>query len=178
MQEKLVKICTKTFGGISAIGCVFLISFMMVTIANIILRRFFNSPIHGSTEMIQYLALLTACLAIVETEWSDSFPSLTILTEKLPTKAYNIMMSVVFTINSILFVVLSTLFFSDLQRRFALGTITPELGIPRWIFSLVLALGIIGLTLALVAKTILYYRSIKTGERLNFFQIAGRSIGH
>ena len=178
MQERFIKICSKTFGGFSAVGCVFLVAYMMVTIANIVLRRFFNAPIHGSTELIQYFALVTGCLAIIETEWSDGFPSLTILTEKLPTKVYNIMMSVVFTINTGICIVLSWMFFRDMMRRFELGTVTSELAIPRWIFSLILALGIIVMTCVLVAKTILYYRSIKTGERLNFFKIAGRAIDH
>jgi|GEM_PF-2443642 len=178
LQERLIKICSKTFGGFSAVGCVFLVSYMMITIANIVLRRFFNSPIHGSTELIQYFALVTGCLSIIETEWSDGFPSLTILTEKLPTKVYNVMMSIVFTINSLICIVLSWMFFRDMMRRYGLGTVTSELGIPRWIFSLILAIGIIVMTVVLIVKTILYFRSIKTGERLNFFKIAGRAIDH
>ena len=172
--KRFVKICNAVFAKFSVAGYVFIILCVLVAIANIILRRIFNFPIHGSTEMVQLCGLVTACLAIVETEWADGNVSLTILTDKLPAKAKNVLMSIVYAINVAIFVLVDVLLVNDMIRRFNVGRVTAELGIPWWVFSLILAFGFVFLTIVLLAKLVVYCAALKTGEKVNFFLLTKR----
>lgn len=167
-MDRIVKMSRTIWKSFSAIAAVFMIIIILVIIANIILRRVFNAPIFGSTEIVQYAGLVVASLAIVEAEWTEGNITMALFIDMMSQHARNILMAIEFTINSIIFIVLDYLLIQDVIAKFNKGTVTPELKFPRWIPSTFLAVGFIGLTLVLIVKTAMYYQAIKTREPINF----------
>ena len=149
---------------------------ILVIVANIVLRRFFNAPIYGSTEIIQYLGLFVASMAIVETEWSSGNIVMSLFLDMAPQRVRNVILTIEFTINSIAMIVLDYLLFQDVIAKFLRGTLTSELKISRWIPSMVLAIGFVGLTLVLIVKTVIHCHMAITGKEIDFIKLGNAGM--
>ena len=167
-MDRLIRMYDKFCKAFTKVAAVFMVLSVAVIIANIILRRFFNAPIYGSTEIIQYVGLITASLAIVQTEWTEGNITMSLFVDMMSQKARDILMFIEFVINTVIFIVIDYLLVKDVFSKFAKHTLTSELKFPKWIPSTVLAIGFIALTLILMGKAILYLRMAKTGECVNF----------
>jgi TRAP-type C4-dicarboxylate transport system permease small subunit len=140
----------------------------MFVMVNVILRRFFNSPIYGSTEFIRYISLLSASLAIAENEWVEGNAKMSLLLEKLPKKYADTLIFISGAICSAVFILVTYLLFVQAVDKFAKVDITPELNFPVWIPAIVLAIGFCILTVTIIIKTVILGHALKSGETIYF----------
>lgn len=147
---------------------IFLTANMLIIIANIIMRRFFNSPIYGSTEIVSYLSLITASFALAQNEWFDGNIRMSLVIEILPHKLSQWLIFIDYIICSVAFVYVSYLLGDQAVRKYATGDISTDLGVPLYIFSSVLALGFAILTVCIIIKTLVYGYAAFTGEEISF----------
>jgi TRAP-type C4-dicarboxylate transport system permease small subunit len=153
------------------ISCFLLVFNMLLIVANIILRRFFNSPIFGSTELVRYLSLCAASFALSDNEWVDGNVNMTLLLEMMSNKTRDIMVFLGNVFCAVSFVLISYLLIIQAISKYTKGDITTELGIPIWIPASILAFGFVVLTLMIAIKSVILGWALKTGEKIDFRNI-------
>jgi TRAP-type C4-dicarboxylate transport system permease small subunit len=141
---------------------------VFIIIVNIVMRRFFNSPIFGVTELIQYTMLFSASFAIVENEWVDGNVNMHMLLEKMTQRTRSFVLFIVNILTTFGMGVVDYLLFKQFLQRFAEGKVTHELGFPVWAPALVIAIGFGLLAVVLAGKTILWYWMWKSNNFISF----------
>ena len=170
-MEKLIEKSSKLWHISTIISGVFMAISAALIIVNIILRRFFNAPIFGTTELVQYLGLIVASFAIVQNEWGDGNITMALIVDTLHQKPRYILNAIEFFLEAILFGVIDYLLFSDVLNKFSKGNLTAELRFPKWIPSLIVTIGFVLLTAVLVVKGIVYLKAAKLDKSVNFSEI-------
>jgi TRAP-type C4-dicarboxylate transport system permease small subunit len=143
----------------------------MLVVANIVLRRFFNAPIFGSTEIVRYVSLAAASFALAENEWIDGNVKMTVLLESMSKKAYDLFILIGNVVCSAVFILISYLLILQSISKFAKVDVSTELSLPLWIPAAVLAFGFCVLTLSIVIKSVILVYAFKVGETLDFRHI-------
>lgn len=164
---KLASLSNKVFHAITWVGGIVLTINVLLVVANIILRRVFNSPIFGATEYVQYISLIAGALGLCQNEWYGGNVTMTLVLEKLSSKAREIVKFICDIISSVGFVFVSYLMINDVFSKFAKNDVTNTLGMPRWIFVAILAFGVVMLTLAIIAKTVIQGSVAFGGQPIN-----------
>ncbi len=160
-MDKYEKTMGKFFSFTTYISDGFLVFIMLVVVANVIFRRFFNSPIYGSTEIVCYCSLAAAALGLAQTEWLDGNVRMTLILEKTGVKFGTFLNLIVNIVGTVGFIIVGILMVRQSMNKYADRQISTELHMPMYIVTGVLAAGFILLAVALVAKLILYIMRIK-----------------
>lgn len=170
-MDNIIKISGRIWKAFSTIGiiCMFICTF--VIILNVILRRFFNMPIYGSTEIVRYVALGTASFSIIENEWSNGNVSMPIFIDALPRKIRDVVVFIGYAICSILFFILDYLLIRQAVNKFVTMSVSQELEFALWIPAAILAIGFFVLTLVLITKTVICGWAVKTGNTIKFEEL-------
>lgn len=166
-MRKLASCTYKVWKVTSGIASVFLILNMLIIIANIIMRRVFNTPILGSTELVSYASLITASLALAQNEWFDGNIRMTLVVESIPHKAAKVLHFVDYIICSVVFVYVSYLLVNQAVNKFIVADVSTDLHMPIFIFSAVLAFGFILLTVSIIIKMVILGYGVITGDEIN-----------
>ena len=146
------------------IACVLLFAIMILVIANILVRTFSSGSILGTTELVRYGMCIAAALALTQNEWVDGNVRVTILLEVMPKAAHRVVDFLCYVVTSIGFVPITYLLFQQAFDQIALNTLTQDLFMPQWIFSLLLAVGFLLLTICFWLRTIIKAYIIKNPE--------------
>lgn len=142
-----VSIAAKVFGCLAA---VFLAAMMLLTVADVVLRSFFGTPIHGTFELIELGLACTVFLAL---------PAVFLRDENLIVDAIDYMVKpeVVRALDLIAacasLVLLVTMAFQMVplaRDMYQLGDITADLSIPKLYYWIPVLTGVIGSALATV----------------------------
>ena len=163
LMDKLVKNANKLWKYETSIAATFLFVNVCFIIANIIMRRFFNAPIFGSTEMIRYISLVAASFSIAQNEWINGNITMTLIHEKLKAKAAAMLSSITNSVVALIFVVITYLLWTEMMNKFAKDDVSYELQFPMWIPALILAIGFTLLTCSIVIKAVLLWYVEVTG---------------
>ena len=168
-MERLIDKGGKVWHACTLIAGIFMAISAAIIILNIVLRRFFNLPIYGSTEMVQYLGLAISSFAVVQNEWGDGNITMALFVDMIRSrKARYLLNAVELLIEAVIFTVIDWLLFRDVLTKFSGGNLTSDLKFPKWIPSLVIAAGFILLTAVLVIKAVIYLGAVKTGKEIDF----------
>jgi TRAP-type C4-dicarboxylate transport system permease small subunit len=170
-MDKWIQNAGKIWQSFSAVGVLFLLVSALVIVVNVILRRFFNAPIYGSTEIVRYMAMGAASFSIIENEWSNGNVSMPLIIEMLSKKIRDRVLFAGYAIISCVFLVLDFLLTQQAVGKFFDGSFSQELKFALWIPSAVLSVGFIVLTLVLILKVFIYAWMIKTGNTVVFEQL-------
>jgi TRAP-type C4-dicarboxylate transport system permease small subunit len=170
--KKRVNMATKVWRVCAECGMWIMFVDFAIIIVNIILRRFFNAPISGTTEIIKYLMLGCASFAIIENEWIDGNVNMLVLIEKFKEKARKFMLGCIYAATTVGTGIVSCLLIRQAAMRVEDMQRTPELHFPIWIPATLLAVCFCILVVVLIFKTCLYFWMARTGETLNFRQFA------
>lgn len=170
-MDKIISCSARVWKVFTIIAEAFMAISALLIFVNVFTRKFFNAPIYGTTEMVQYMGLIIASFALIDNEWGDGNITLTIFLDKMKNSARYIVCAAVHIIEGLAFIVVDYLLFKDVFGKLALGTVTPELDIPRWIPSLVAAVGFTFLTIALILKATVYIIGARSGRNVNFAEI-------
>jgi TRAP-type C4-dicarboxylate transport system permease small subunit len=139
----------------SVIAGVFLVSYMLLIVANIIMRRAFGAPIFGIIELVCYGSLVSCCFALAQTEWKDGNVTMPLLLENISEKAKCLMMVLN---NSVCLAGFCYVAYQCTRQVFIKrlnGGGTIDLHIPLWIIAVFLAMGFVLLAICLLMKLIL-----------------------
>lgn len=168
---KLEKIFRKINRILAMIGGVALTIMMAVIIANIITRKFFNSPIFAVSELVGYLSLFIGSIGLGQQEWIDNNITMTILVDALSPRNQSLLKAVRSLICFIGFSVVSYYLIGEASNKAVVGEVSSSLHIPLVLTSGFMAACFVFLSLCLAAKTILYllgfikYQSKKDDDR-------------
>jgi len=149
------------------ISGIFMSIVMVVVVANIIARRFFNAPIFGATELAQYGMMIAASLALFNNEWHDGNITVTIIIGMLSEKARTALGMLMNLIGTVGIGYATYYIGAQAIYKFNSGEISSDLRMPVWVFVSVLTFGVAILTLCLLSKTILCCYSLVSGKPLS-----------
>ena len=127
-------------------ACILILMFM--TLAEIIMRRFFNMPIAGTFELTMMLLSLAVFFGCGFAQQNGMHVVIDFLYERLPRgcrRVFSIISTLLFA--SIAVVIFWTVV-QDAIRRMGTGDVTSTLQLPFYPFVFASALGLLGLTLA------------------------------
>lgn len=149
---------------LARVACVFMGAVIILIVVNVVLRRAFNAPIFGSTELICYGVLITSSFALSQNEWVDGNIRMSLIVELLPTdKAKNILWFIVNLACTVGLVISSYLLFHEVGVKYLHGDKSLSLSLPVWFFYLILSIGFLLLTVTFIVKEILTIDCIRKG---------------
>ena len=161
MLQKYEKTMNRIWGVTTNISNIFLFLLLMLVVVNIIARRFFNAPIFGVTELVCYGSLAAASFGLAQNEWMDGNVRMTLILERTSAK-FGCFLNLIVNIVALLgFTFVSYHLVMQVGTKLSNGQLSSELNFPMYIVTRVLAIGFILLTLAILAKLILYILRIK-----------------
>jgi TRAP-type C4-dicarboxylate transport system permease small subunit len=175
MNDKLkgkVEFATKVFRACAEVGMWIMFADFALIILNIVMRRFFNAPITGTTEIIKYLMLGCASFAIIENEWIDGNVNMLMLVDKFKKGMREIFLGCIYAVTTVGTIIVAGLLINQARLRILDGQTTSELHFPIWIPAVVIAVCFCILVVVLVIKTAIYFWMARSGETLNFRQFA------
>ena len=170
-MDKIINWSHKVWRVFTVIAEFFMALSALLIFVNVVTRKFFNAPIYGTTELVQYAGLIIASFALIDNEWGDGNITLTIFLDMLKSRTRYIACAVVHVIEGLTFIIVDYLLVKDMLGELALGTVTPELDIPRWLPALITAVGFSFLTLALLLKAVIYILGTKEKRDVSFADI-------
>ena len=146
----------------STLASVGIFACMTVVVLNVLTRFFFNAPIHGTYELVQYTLLLTVALALAENELTGGNVRVSFLLEKMSPRTENIVNLITTFIVLIASCFVAYTQFGIVSTKYKNHAITGELGIPHWILVLILAVGFLTLTFTFALEIVTMIRQHKT----------------
>ena len=163
-MEKYEKTMNQIWGVTTHISNLFLFALMMLVVINVIARRLFNAPIFGVTELVCYGSLASAAFGLAQTEWMDGNVRMTLVLERTSVKFGCILNLIINIVGLMGFSYVSYFLVMQAFTKFANGQLSSEIRFPMYIVTGILAVGFILLTLAILAKLVLYGLRIKNGQ--------------
>ena len=154
-MKKIHAYSDKVWKSITFIAGALLLINVLLIISNIIARRFFNAPILGSTEYVQYLSLISASLALAQNEWFNGNIKMSLFLEMMSDKLRRIFVIGADLISSAAFCFISYLLVKQAVSKYIVADVTSTLKLPMWVFAAFLAFGVILLTICLILKMII-----------------------
>ena len=176
-MNKIIQTSNKAWKITTYIASLFMALSALLIIVNILTRKFFNAPIYGSTELIAYGSLVIAGFAIIDCEWADGNITLTIILDMFSQKTHYIISAIEHILMGLFYIVCDYLLVHDTLTKIASKVVTTDLGIKKWIFSGIMAIGFILMTVVAFAKGTLLILAAKNNERISFSEI-GRVDDH
>ena len=162
-MEKLMKTADTLWRLWARAACFFMAFVIGFIVVNIILRRFFNAPIFGSTEIICFSVLFTSSFALAYCEWVDGNIRIALLLEMASEKVRMGMMLIVNIACTIGLIVCCYLLVNQTISKYVIADTSFSLKWPLWIFYLALSVGFILFTLTFVVKAILTLHCVRQG---------------
>jgi TRAP-type C4-dicarboxylate transport system permease small subunit len=146
------------------VSCIFMGAVIILIVVNVVMRRAFNAPIFGSTELICYGVLFTASFALAQCEWVDGNIRMSLILDTIPNvKRKNLLLFVINLACTIGLAICSALLINETALKFAHGDQSVSLRFPIWFFYLILSIGFVLLTLTFIAKEIITVHCIVNG---------------
>ena len=139
------------------ISSFFLAFLMLMTVADVVSRRFFNSPIIGTYELTLLLITVVVYLGFAHSNDFKEHVVIDVVYEILPNIGKKVMSVVASLFNLALASVMGYAVFNHIFRLYDSGAVTPSLKIPLWPFAIVAAVGMTGLILSIIGDFILIF---------------------
>ena len=137
-----------------AIGIIILILLTFVMVAGVILRYFFNTPIPGVLEIIEYMLVTALTLGLAYTAVAKRNIIIDIVLTHLPSRMRAGFVAAASVVSLGFFVLVTWASVLYAQSQYDVKAVSSILHIPRWPFASVAAFGCFLLTLVLVGDVI------------------------
>jgi TRAP-type C4-dicarboxylate transport system permease small subunit len=176
--EKLVDRANTFWRIWAVISSYFMFFVIAIIVVNVLLRRFMNAPIFGSTEIVCYSVLVVSSFAMAQCEWVDGNIRMGLFLESIKNaKTRNIILTIINVVCTIGLVIISLLLAYQVVTKFAHGDASISLHVPMWAMYAILLLGFILLTICFLVKVIINFHTIRTGVYYNLKQYAKEKSG-
>jgi TRAP-type C4-dicarboxylate transport system permease small subunit len=123
---------------------------MLLTAADVVMRYFLRKPILGAFEITEFLMAIVVSFTIAYAAATDGLIKVTLFTERLPQRAQAILNSITGLPGIVLFVFVTWRSFTFIGLQYNEHIYSPILAIPRFPFSIVVAIGLVFLTFVLI----------------------------
>jgi len=142
------KVVDKVTKFLMIFACVILALVVLITIANVVGRKFLNAPIKGATELIQYGVMLAVGLVMACTGFEGRHIWVPILVNKFGQVGSQIFISFGALCGTSVFAVLGYLFLTEIpQYTTTAGRVTEAWHIPYYIIYAIMGIGFVVATL-------------------------------
>lgn len=146
---------------LSALGIIGLMLLTFIMVAGVILRYFFNLPIPGVLEIIEYMMVTILTLGLAYTAVARRNIIIDILITHLPANVHAGFSAVASVVSLGFFVTVTWASVLYAQSQYEVMTVTSILHIPRWPFACVVAFGCFVLSLVLLGDVIKNFYPIR-----------------
>ena len=145
------------------ISIVFLLAMMLLTVSDVFLRKFFNSPILGSVELVEIMMVITGFFGMAWCAMRGGHIKVDLIVGSMPRRLQGIIDGCIFILSFGICAILA--WRSVLESKFIreMNNTTPSLDIPLFPFYYVLTVGFSALCLAILVLIIKSIR--KAGKR-------------
>ena len=153
-NHPLVRATNKTVTAAAAVAGVVLVALMLMTVADVVGRYFFNSPLNGVFDLTQFSVLIMTFLSFAYCGFRGAHVVIELLYDRIPKSAQFVVRRVSNAVGAVLFSVIAwrAIVQSVDVREFKEAS--QLLTIPYWPFYYVVAFGAALFAVVLVIKTI------------------------
>ena len=152
------KVLDKATSYFRVLSCILFLAVAVLTLINVVGRSFFNSPLQGATEIVQYGTMLAAAAVMSRTGFEHRHIIVNVIFRRFPKMMQKILSAIANILGTIVFGGVAYLYYRNVVKNFVGGRVTDALQIPYWVLYTVLCAGF-----ALGAIVFLYqaYESVK-----------------
>ena len=150
---------------LSKIGSWFLVLIMLITVADVIGRKFFNMPVKGTLELISMFLIIFVFLNLPYNEMRGGNVTIAILFMRFGNKAKKIIDAIMYVPFLAVSIIFTRQLFVLAKDEVESGTMTTILNIPISPFYYIAAAGFLILTLTVLARLILIIANGGRNER-------------
>ncbi len=152
------KVLDKATSYFRVLSCILFLAVAVLTLINVVGRSFFNSPLQGATEIVQYGTMLAAAAVMSRTGFEHRHIIVNVIFRRFPKMMQKILSAIANILGTIVFGGVSYLYYRNVVKNFVGGRVTDALQIPYWVLYTVLCAGF-----ALGAIVFLYqaYESVR-----------------
>jgi TRAP-type C4-dicarboxylate transport system permease small subunit len=155
-MEKLDRFTRKLVRALNYISCFLLLGMMGFIVVYIVCRGLFHYTIFASYEIVQYTCLFVICLALGGNDYQEGNVRVTVLTDAI-SKRWRVIPELFALLLCCISSVAITYFMFDFTlMKLASNSLSLNLLIPVWIFSMVLFISFILLSFSVIVRTIKY----------------------
>lgn len=150
LAAALASVIDRIITALAGIAAMAVLLMLLVTVGNIGLRLF-AEPFNGTFEVVGMLSVVVNGLALAEAQRRKSHIAIDLLIERAPIRAQLVVGAVVTLISIVMFFLLAQNLVSFGLNLRDVGSVSESLRLPYWPLALVLAVGVVGLLLALLS---------------------------
>ena len=154
MVRKVIKKINYYLNYVSSFFLAFL---MLMTVADVVSRKIFNSPIMGTYELTLLLITIVVYLGFAHANDFKEHVVIDVLYEVLPRAGKFIFSVISSLLNLALACTMCYAIYNYIFRLYASGGVTASLKIPLWPFAVVAVVGMAGLVLSIIGDFILIF---------------------
>ena len=163
IADKYTKIIYSIAGKGGFIGSLTMMGLVLLTVADVVLRYFFNSPILGSFELTEFSLILLVFFAIPWGTAQKVNVRVDLLVGTLPARIRAIFDSITCFISLLVTALFAWYTIPQAKYMMKLGSESDMLEIPLWPFYFVVALGFFLLFFVLIGNLIDFIKEAKKG---------------
>jgi len=157
-MRKIIERINYSFYFVSAF---FILALMFMTLAEIVMRRFLNMPLPGTFELTMMFLSMAVFFGCGFTQINNQHVVIDFLYERLPRVGKRILSILSTILYAAMAIVMFWVVLQDAIRRIGTGDVTSTLQLPFYPFVFLAALGLAGLSLAVLNT--LYFVLIEKG---------------
>ncbi len=135
------KVLDKATSYFRVLSCILFLAVAVLTLINVVGRSFFNSPLQGATEIVQYGTMLAAAAVMSRTGFEHRHIIVNVIFRRFPKMMQKILSAIANILGTIVFGGVAYLYYRNVVKNFAGGRVTDALQIPYWVLYTVLCAG-------------------------------------
>ena len=135
------KVLDKATSYFRVLSCILFLAVAVLTLINVIGRSFFNSPLQGATEIVQYGTMLAAAAVMSRTGFEHRHIIVNVIFRRFPKMMQKILAAIANILGTIVFGGVAYLYYRNVVKNIVGGRVTDALQIPYWVLYTVLCAG-------------------------------------
>ena len=146
---------------LNSIGFVILFFLMMLTVADVVLRKIFNKGILGTLEISEFMMVAIVFFSLAEGELEDRNVSVDLLVKKLSLKSRVIIDALVKLLGFILYCFIAIAVFGYAGLIKSSGEVSLDLWLPRYPIIYIVAVALILFSVVLLFRLIIAIKEVR-----------------
>lgn len=161
LLSQMVRAVNAVSESLNRVACLFLFCMMLLTLIDVLLRKFCNSGILGGFELMEFMLVGMVFCALAQAEIKDRHVRVNLVSLILPTHVVNHLTVFVYFMSAVMMgtISISTFHYAHSIRK--AGEVSLDLGIPRYPLILVAALGCALLGFTMLIRSWMIFRRMR-----------------
>ena len=145
---------TKLENGLNAIGVLFILALMFLTVCDIVARYLFNHAIIGVVEISELMLAPLILFGLAYTQRLGGHVRMGLFIEKISGRTYHIVESIILLMSLFIFIVITVFSFKNTIFSYEIGETTDTLFLPLWVSKTCIPIGAFLICLRLLIQFI------------------------